>query len=108
MHSGRSARWGHRARWALAGAILFGVAACTDFPPTQTENPLNVPSERKDIVSVCYDDSDHGRSEIETVALAACGKNTAKVTPWRVDKLLNDCPVFKKSRASFLCVPIAR
>ncbi len=95
-------------RFLLAGAALLLISACADYPPTETLNPLTVPSDRKDIVSVCYDDGDHSRAEVEAVALQACGKRTASVTPWRIDKILNDCPVFKKTRASFLCVPLSR
>ena len=95
------------ALFPLAGVGLLLNAACADLPPTETENPLNVPSERKDIVSICYDARNHGRVEIEAVALAACAKRTVSVTPWRVDKVFNDCPVFKKFRVSFLCVPAA-
>lgn len=100
-------RWVGWARSVLAGTPLL-VASCTDLPPTLTENPLTVPSDRKDIVSVCYDSDDHSRSEIRTVAIAACSKDTVTVRPWRVDKLLNDCPVLKKTRVSFLCVRAQR
>lgn len=95
--SGRGLRWP-----ALAGLILL--ASCTDFPPTETDNPATVPAEREDIVSVCYDAGDHSRRDIETVALQACGKGAVTVRPWRIDKFLNECPVLKRTRVSFLCV----
>lgn len=91
-------------RFLLVGVLCVLVAACADLPPTKTANPLNVPPERDDIVSVCYDAGDHGRAEIEAVALKACGKKATAVTPWQTDKYLNDCPVLKKSRISFICV----
>lgn len=92
----------------LAATGLFFLSSCADIPPTETENPLTVPSARKDIVSVCYDAGDHSRSEIQSVALAACDKGTVSVTPWRIDKYLNECPVLKKTRISFLCVKAER
>ena len=95
-------------RCCLAATGLLFLSSCADFPPTETENPLTVPSDREDIVSVCYDAGDHSRSDIETVALAACEKGTVAVTPWRIDKYLNECPVLKKTRISFLCVKAER
>ena len=92
----------------LAATGLFLLPACTDLPPTETENPLTVSSDRKDIVSVCYDTGDHSRGVIQAVALAACGKRTVSVTPWRIDKYFNECPVLKKTRISFLCVTAER
>ncbi len=94
-------------RW-LTAASLFFLSACADLPPTETENPLIVPSDRKDIVSVCHDSGDHSRADIQSVALKACGKGTVSVRPWRVDKVFNECPVFKKTRVSFLCVTAER
>ena len=94
-------------RW-LAAAVLLPLTACTDLPPTETENPLTVSEERDDIVSVCYDADNHRRADIDTVALDACGKGTVSVTPWRIDKYLNECPVLKKTRVSFLCVKAER
>ena len=89
----------------LASAFVLAASGCTDYPPTETTNPLTVPDSRKDIVSVCYNEANHKRSEVEAVALAACAKGTASVWAWRVDEMFNDCPLFKKTRASFVCVP---
>jgi len=90
----------------LAGMLCM-TAACAGPPPTETTVPLNVKAGRSDIVAVCYDSGDHGRKEIEAIALEACGKGFAAVTPWRIDKVFNDCPLFKKTRVSFICVPVA-
>jgi len=92
------ARW----RWAVLGALA---GACTAYPPTVTTDPLHRPAAGGAVVSVCYDASDHGRREIEQIALEACPTPTAAVTPWRVDTLLNECPLFKKARISFRCIP---
>lgn len=90
-------------RLLFAGASLLLLASCMDHPPTETAIPFSVPFNRDDIVSVCYDTGDHNRSEIEAVALESCGKQAISVTPWRVDTYLNDCPILKKTRASFVC-----
>tara|TARA_Y100000588_G_scaffold386020_1_gene480620 strand:- start:1924 stop:2232 length:309 start_codon:yes stop_codon:yes gene_type:complete len=92
------------AQQVVAATALLIIAACTDLQPTKTENPLAVPGDRKDIVSVCYSPADHSRVDIQTVALKLCGQDAVTVTPWRIDKYLNDCPILKKTRVSFLCV----
>ena len=94
-----------RQRLLGAVAILAVVTGCTAHPPSRTENPVSVPGGRTDIVSVCYESGDHSRAEIEAVALAVCPEKTARVTAWRVDRVLNECPLLKKSRVSFICVP---
>ncbi|MEX2617903.1 MAG: hypothetical protein WD767_17575 [Alphaproteobacteria bacterium] len=94
-----------RQRLLGAVAILAFVTACTAHPPSRTEIPVSVPGHRTDIVSVCYDSGDHSRAEIEAVALAICPENTAQITAWRVDRVLNECPLLKKSRVSFICAP---
>ena len=88
----------------LTLTALLSMTACTDLQPTQTENPLTVPEDRKDIVSVCYSSADHTSADIQTVALKLCGQDAVTVTPWRIDKYLNECPILKKTRVSFLCV----
>ncbi len=93
-----AARW----RWAAVAALA---GACTSYPPTVTTNPLHGPAGGGPVVSVCYDSGDHGRPEIEQIALQECPKPAAAVTPWRIEKVLNECPLFKKTRISFRCVP---
>ena len=101
------ARPGGGLRWAVAAGLFF-VSACTDLPPTATENPLTVPEKRNDIVSVCYAPGDHHHADVRAVALQPCGPDTVAVTPWRIDKYLNECPVLRKTRVSFLCVKAER
>jgi hypothetical protein len=77
--------------------------ACTSYPPSVTSSP--VPGSGGAVVSICYNSSDHGRREIEQIALEACPQPAAAVTPLRLDAVLNECPLFKKTRISFQCVP---
>ena len=90
---------------AIAAVLLTLLAGACAAPPTKTTNPLFVPENRKDIVSVCYSAGTNKRDEIEAVAMKACPKGTVGVRPWKVDKFLNDCPMLKKTRVSFVCVP---
>ena len=94
-------------RWLAAVGLLF-VTACTGLPPTKTENPLTVSEDRKDIVSVCYASGDHTRADVHAVAMQACGAGTVTVTPWRIDQYLNECPILKRTRVSFLCFKAER
>ncbi len=89
---------------SLAATALLAITACTNLQPTLTDNPLTLPEDRKDIVSVCYSSANHSRADIQTVALKLCGQDAVTVTPWRIDKYLNECPILKKTRVSFLCV----
>jgi hypothetical protein len=72
------------------------------YPPSVTSNPEL--GSGGAVVSICYNSSDHGRREIEQIALKACPQPAVAVTPWRLDVILNECPLFKKTRISFKCV----
>jgi len=85
--------------------IVLALAGCTVHPPTVTSNPIAVSPDRRDVISICYDGTDHARRDIEAIALENCPEGTASLQPWRTDKVLNDCPMLKKSRVSFICVP---
>jgi len=92
----------------LAAVGLLFVTACAVPPPTKTENPLTVSKDRKDIVSVCYASGNHSRADVRAVAMQACGAGTVSVAPWRIDEYLNECPILKKTRVSFLCFKAER
>jgi hypothetical protein len=91
-------------RWSAVAVLAILAGACADHPPTKTTLPIAVPPNRTDIVAVCFSPGDHTREAIEAVALELCPKGSVAVTAWKVDKVLNDCPIMKKSRASFVCV----
>ena len=89
----------------VALALMIGGCAA----PGITENPLGTPAEGPPVVSVCYaplagDSSD----EIERIARKACaatGVAEARLQHWKRDYILNDCPLLKKSRISYHCLP---
>ena len=90
-------------RWASLGAAML-LAGCPD--PGVTENPLDTPEGGRPVVSVCYAPLVTDRAELQPVAAAACdatGVGDASVRYWKKNLVLNECPLFKKARASFYC-----
>jgi hypothetical protein len=93
-----------RAAFSLAVLLIGGCAA-----PGPTENPLDTPEDGLPVVSVCYAPLLADRvDDIEPVAREACaaaGIPDATLRYWKKDHILNECPLFKKSRISFYCEP---
>ena len=89
---------------SLAVALLGGCAA-----PGPTKNPLDTPEDGPPVVSVCYAPLVTDRAgEIEQLARDACagaGVRDATLRYWKRDVILNDCPLFKKSRIAYFCLP---
>ena len=92
---------------ALLGLVLVATG-CAD--PGTTENPLNTPEDGPPVVSVCYPPLVTEQAEITSIALEACretGIADAETGYWKRSLIFNDCPLFKKMRASFRCVSAA-
>ena len=77
--------------------------------PGPTGNPLDTPLEGPPVVSVCYAPLVTDRAgEIEPVARTACadaGVADATLGYWKRTAILNDCPLLKKSRIAYVCLP---
>lgn len=77
--------------------------------PGITENPLDSPTDGPPVVSVCYAPAVTDRAaEVEPVAREACaaaGVENARLQAWKTTHLLNDCPLLKKSRIAYFCLP---
>lgn len=90
----------------LAGfALLLGGCPA----PGITENPLDSPTDGPPIVSVCYAPTVTDLSaEVEPVAQEACaaaGVENSRLRYWKKTHFLNDCPLLKKSRIAYYCLP---
>lgn len=90
----------------LAGlALLLGGCSA----PGITENPVDAPVGGAPVVSVCYAPGVADRAaEVEPVARKACaaaGVADARLQYWDTSHLLNECPLLKKSRISYRCLP---
>ena len=87
--------------------LVFAAAAlagCGD--PGPTTNPGDVTVGESWIVSVCYPPLVTGRDEIEAIAAESCeaaGLKSPQLVYWKRSLIFNDCPLFKKMRASFEC-----
>ena len=97
---------------AGACAALLGLAlvAAGCASPGTTENPLNTPEDGPPVVSVCYPPLVTDRAVVTGIAHEACGETgIADVEPsyWKRTLIFNECPLFKKMRASFRCVSAA-
>jgi len=61
------------------------------------------------VVSVCYAPLVTDRAaEVEPVARKACataGVADARLQVWKTTHLLNECPLLKKSRIAYRCLP---
>jgi hypothetical protein len=91
-----------RAIAPLLSAIAL--AACGGTP-TVTSNPVEAERVDRQIVSVCYQAASTTIAEIEEVARGACEKEGSGLRFWRHDRVFNNCPATKKTRASYICLP---
>ena len=87
--------------------LVFAAAAlagCGD--PGPTTNPGDVTVGESWVVSVCYPPLVTERDEIEAIATESCeaaGLKSPQLVYWKRSLIFNDCPLFKKMRASFEC-----
>ncbi len=98
-----------RQRSLVAAALGLGallLAGCAGQPSTTGIPPAL--QEKGDAVAVCYDPDATTRAEVEKVARKACPKEDSEIRLWREDVVFNGCPLFKKTRATFLCVAPTR
>ncbi len=92
---------------AFLGLVLLA-AGCAS--PGTTENPLNTPEDGPTVVSVCYPPLVSDRAVVTEIALEACGGTgiaDVETRYWKRTLIFNECPLFKKMRASFRCVSAA-
>ncbi len=92
---------------ALLGLALLA-AGCAD--PGVTEIPLYTPEDGPPVVSVCYPPLVTDRAVVTGIALEACketGIADVETGYWKRTLIFNECPLFKKMRASFRCVSAA-
>ena len=87
----------------ILGAVLSVLAGCGQ-EPFVTTSPKEKASGNEQVVSVCYNANSTTREEIYKIANEECEVDGSSLEFFHHDKLFNACPIFAKSRASFLCI----
>ena len=87
--------------YTLPFILVF--VGCTTAPTITSSDYAKDEPEGYTVVSVCYSPSDATRAEIAAKAIASCPIDTNAVEPWDKDFIINDCPILKKNRVTFLC-----
>lgn len=86
----------------LAGALVLG--GCANAPSITNTDPWRQ-VEGETSVSVCYAASATTREEVAALAVSYCPKDRQALRVINEDSFLNNCPLVKRNRVSFLCVP---
>lgn len=85
----------------ILGGMVF-LAACAREPSqTATDTWQELPGE--DVVSVCYSASVSSKAQVESFAQSLCPISKPYVELIDHDNFLNQCPLAKRNRATFLC-----
>ncbi|MEQ9491166.1 MAG: hypothetical protein RIM72_19470 [Alphaproteobacteria bacterium] len=89
---------------ALSAIILFAAACARSPSVTDTDKwvSANAPGP---VVSVCYSAAESTREEVMAFALAECREDLQALILIGEDTALNDCPLLKRARVTFACVP---
>jgi len=93
-----------------AGAAL-ALAGCASVAgdPEKTAIPYDAPLDvRSGMVAVCYSAHVSTPEQVSVAAAELCSEPNTPVRLWRDDLVMNECPLFKKRRAVFICAPIKK
>ena len=85
----------------LFGSVLLLTACARDPSETTSDDWQLVPGEP--VVSVCYSAAVSTRPQIESYAQGLCPAEKPFVELIDHDNFLNNCPLSKRNRATFLC-----
>ena len=85
---------------ALSTGLLAGCAGT----PSQTGTE-GTKAAAEQVVAFCYTGQTTTREALAQMALQACPEGTLRVDVWDHGTLLNDCPVSKKNRVTYRCLP---
>ena len=87
----------------MALAVVGLLAACAE-KPSLTNNDATAATDF-DVVSFCYSSKTTTREELASLALNACPAETQRVSVWDHDTFFNSCPISKKNRVTYQCLP---
>ncbi|RVU37939.1 hypothetical protein EOI86_01135 [Hwanghaeella grinnelliae] len=84
-------------------AVMVLMTACARDPSITTSDVWHS-GPNQTAVSVCYSASASTREQVEAVAAEGCPVEKPILRLIDEDSFLNDCPLSKRIRATFLCV----
>jgi hypothetical protein len=88
---------------SLFAASILLLAACSE-PPAPTE-PSTAKHTDNEVVGLCYTGDTTTRAELAAMALELCPEGTRGVDVWDHDTFFNSCPVSRKNRVTYRCLP---
>lgn len=93
-----------KAVFVLAAVILFTTACARSPSVTETDKWVSATAPGP-VVSICYSAAESTREEVMAFALTECQEDLQALTLIGEDTALNDCPLLKRARVAFACVP---
>ncbi|NMM44211.1 hypothetical protein HH303_06965 [Rhodospirillaceae bacterium KN72] len=92
-----------KTRSILALAVAGLLAACAE-KPSLTDSDMPATSDYE-VVAFCYSSKTTTREELASMAMEACPEETRRVSVLDDDTLFNNCPISKKNRVTYQCLP---
>lgn len=90
--------------FSIAALILL-ISACARAPSVTDTDTWVAASAPGPAVSICYSAVESTREEVMALALLECAEGLNALTLVNEDTAFNDCPLLKRARVTFACVP---
>lgn len=87
--------------WLVSLVLPMVLAACASEPAETHASATRFSQSPK--VAICYSAKASTEAQIRSMALKSCPEGTRGVELWDHDTLMNDCPMSRKNRVTFLC-----
>lgn len=88
-------------RVTLLALLMLG--ACSTSPSITNTNDVREIPPGYEAVSICHSGDMDERSEVIDLALSQCPVSTQRLYNWDQDSFMNNCPILKRKRVTFLC-----
>ena len=86
-------------------ALMLLATGCANEPSVTNNELVPTPKGNYGVVSICYAASAATREQIIALAREHCSPERQTLEVWQHDTFVNDCPLAKKNRVSFICRP---
>lgn len=91
-------------RYSILFIGAFLMIGCANAPSITTSDGVKEGAPGR-IVSVCYNASNATRQDIAALAREECPNPASGLSVWDHDSLFNNCPISKRNRVTFVCIP---